>query len=55
MKYKKDLGGLLVLSGLAWQVFRSIQSIYTPTQAILVVLFAYLGLQLTYFVYFKNN
>ena len=55
MKYKKDLGGLLVLAGLAWQVFSSIQSSYTPTQAILVVIFAYLGVRLTYFVYFKNN
>ena len=55
MKYKKDLGGLLVLAGLAWQVFSSIQSSYTPTQAILVVIFGYLGVRLTYFVYFKNN
>ena len=55
MKYNKDLGGLLVLAGLAWQVFSSIRSDYTPTQVILVVIFAYLGLRLTYFVYFKNN
>ena len=55
MKNKKDLGGLLVLAGLVWQVFSSIQSSYTPTQAILVVIFAYLGVRLTYFVYFKNN
>jgi len=55
MKYKKDLGGLLVLAGLAWQVFSSIRSSYTPTQAIFVVIFAYLGVRLTYFVYFKNN
>jgi len=55
MKYKKDLGGLFVLLGFTWQVFGSIRSSYTPTQAILVVLFAYLGVRLTYFVYFKNN
>ena len=55
MKYKKDLGGLLVLLGFTWQVFDSIRSSYTPTQAILVVIFAYFGIRLTYFVYFKNN
>ena len=55
MKYKKDLGGLLVLLGLAWQVFDSIRSSYTLTQVILIVIFAYLGVRLTYFVYFKNN
>ena len=55
MKYKKDLGGLIVLITFAWQVFGSIRSSYTPTQAIFVVIFAYLGLRLTYFVYFKNN
>ena len=55
MKYKKDLGGLFLLLGFAWQLFRSIGSSYTPTQAILVVIFAYLGVRLTYFVYFKNN
>ena len=55
MKYKKDLGGLLVISGFTWQVFDSLRFSYTPTQAILVVMFAYLGIRLTYFVYFKNN
>ena len=55
MKYKKDVGGLLVLLGLAWQVFDSIRSSYTLTQVILIVIFAYLGVRLTYFVYFKNN
>jgi len=55
MKYKKDLGGFLVLIGLGWQVFSSIRSDYTPTQVILVAIFAYLGIRLTYFVYFKNN
>ena len=55
MKYKKDFGGFLVLLGLAWQVFDSIRSSYTLTQVILIVIFAYLGVRLTYFVYFKNN
>ena len=55
MKYKKELGALFVLSSLAWQVFRSIRSSYTPTQAILAVIFAYLGVRLSYFVYFKNK
>tara|TARA_B100000886_G_scaffold232373_1_gene162332 strand:+ start:101 stop:268 length:168 start_codon:yes stop_codon:yes gene_type:complete len=55
MKYKKDLGGLIVLITFTWQVFDSIRSSYTPTQAIFVVIFGYLGLRLTYFVYFKNS
>jgi len=55
MKYKKDIGGLFVLLGFAWQIFGSIRTSFTPTQAILVVIFAYVGVRLTYFVYFKNN
>ena len=55
MKYKKELGGLFVLLGFTWQAFTSLSSSYTPTQAILVVIFAYLGVRLTYFVYFKNK
>ena len=55
MKYIKDFGGFLVLLGLAWQVFSFTRSDYTPTQVILAAIFAYLGLRLTYFVYFKNN
>ena len=55
MKYKKDLGGFLVLLGLTWQVFSVLDSSYTPTQVILTVIFAYLGVRLTYFVYFKNE
>jgi len=55
MKYRKDLGSFLVLLGLAWPVFRSLRDSYTPTQVILTVIFAYLGMRLTYFVYFKNN
>ena len=54
-KYQKELGGLFALLAIVWQAFGSLSSSYTPTQAILVVLFAYLGLKLTYFVYFKNN
>ena len=54
-KYQKNLGALLVFLALTGQAFGSLNSSYTPTQAILVVLFAYLGIQLTYFVYFKNN
>jgi len=54
-KYQKKLGGLFALLAIVWQAFGSLSSSYTPTQAILVVLFAYLGLKLTYFVYFKNN
>ncbi len=55
MKYKKDLAALFVLLNLTWQVFRAINSSYTPTQLILVVIFAYLGVRLCYFVYFKNK
>ena len=55
MKYKKDLGALLVTLGIVWNVFSGIRSSYTPTQTILVVILAYLGIRLTYFVYFKNN
>ena len=40
MKYKKHLGGLFVLLGFTWQVFDGWSS-YTPTEAILVVIFAY--------------
>ena len=55
IKFNKDLGGFLVLLCLAWQLFSSIRSDYTPTQVILVSIFTYLGMRLTYFVYFKNN
>ena len=54
MKYKKDLAGLFVLLGLTWQVFDTIRFSHTPTEAILVVIFAYIGVRLTYFVYFKK-
>jgi hypothetical protein len=55
MKYKKNLGAFVVLLAFTWHTFSSLNSSYTPTQAILVVLFVYLGLQLTYLVYFKNK
>jgi len=55
MKYKKDLSVLLIFLGFAWPVFNILDSSYTPTQVILTVIFAYLGVRLTYFVYFKNN
>ena len=55
MKYKKELGALIVFLTLASQVFRSFRSDYTPTQVILTAIFAYLGMRLTYFVYFKDN
>lgn len=55
MKYKKDLGGLLVILGIVWNVFGAIRSSYSPTQAILVVTFAYVGVRLSYFVFFKKK
>ena len=55
MKYKKELSALLIFLGFAWRVSDILDSSYTPTQVILTVVFAYLGLRLTYFVYFKNN
>ena len=54
-KYKKELGGLFALLAIVWPVFRSLRDSNTPTQVILTVIFAYLGMRLTYFVYFKNN
>jgi len=55
MKYKKELGALIVFLTFAWQIYLSFRDSYTPTQVILVAIFAYLGMRLTYFVYFKNN
>ncbi len=54
-KYKKELGGLFALLAIVWPVFRSLRDSYTPTQVILTVIFAYIGIRLTYFVYFKNK
>lgn len=55
MKFKKDLGGFLALLAKAWPAFELFRNSYTPTQVILGVIFAYIGVRLTYFVYFKNN
>mgnify|MGYP001495732374 FL=1 len=55
MKNKKNLGGLLSLLAIGWPVFNALRSTYTPTQVILTVIFAYIGVRLIYFVYFKNN
>ena len=55
MKYKKELSVLLIFLTFAWPVFNILDPSYTPTQVILTVIFAYLGMRLTYYVYFKNN
>ena len=55
MKYKKELSVLLIFLTFAWPVFDILDPNYTPTQVILTVIFAYLGIRLTYFVYLKNN
>tara|TARA_B100000579_G_scaffold264439_1_gene217995 strand:- start:145 stop:312 length:168 start_codon:yes stop_codon:yes gene_type:complete len=55
MKYIKNLGGLFVLLSFAWQALSSLRSSYTPTQVIFIAIFSYLGVRLTYFVYFKNK
>ena len=55
MKYKKELSVLLIFLTFAWPVFDILDPSYTPTQVILTVIFAYLGMRLTYFVYFKKN
>ena len=54
-KYQKELGGLFALLTIVGPVFNALRSSYTPTQVILIVIFAYIGVRLTYFVYFKNN
>ena len=55
MKYKKELSALLIFLTFAWPVFDILDSNYTPTQVILTVIFAYLGMRLTYFVYSINK
>ena len=55
MKFKKDLGGFLALLAITWPAFGLFRNSYTPTQVILGAIFAYIGVRLTYFVYFKNN
>ena len=54
MKYKKDLGGFVVLLALAWPAFHLIRNTYTPTQVILDTIFSYLGVRLCIFDYFKK-
>ena len=55
MKYKKELSVLLIFLTFGWPVFNILDSSYTSTQVILTIIFAYLGMRLTYFVYSKNN
>ena len=55
MKYKKNLGGFFAFLALAWPASHLFRNIYTPTQVILAAIFSYIGVRLTYFVYFKNN
>ena len=55
MKFKKNLGAFLALLAIAWPAFELFRNSYTPTQVILGAIFAYIGVRLTYFVYFKNN
>ena len=55
MKYKKNWGGIFVFLALAWPASQFFRDIYTPTQVILAAIFSYIGVRLTYFVYFKNN
>ena len=55
MKYKKDLGGFLTLLAIAWPAFDLFRNSYTPTQVILAAIFSYIGVRLTYFVYFTNK
>ena len=55
MKFKKNLGGYLALLAIAGPAFALFRNIYTPTQVILAAIFLYIGVRLTYFVYFKNN
>ena len=49
------LSVLLIFLTFAWPVFEILDPSYTPTQVILTVIFAYLGMRLTYFVYSKNK
>ena len=55
MKYKKDLGGFLAFLAIVWPAFELFRNTYNPTQVILGAIFAYIGVRLTYFVYFKNE
>lgn len=55
MKFKKNLGGYLALLAIVWPASALFRNNYTPTQVILAAIFLYIGVRLTYFVYFKNN
>ena len=55
MKYKKNLGAFLALLAIAWPAFDLFRNNYSPTQVILGAIFAYIGVRLTYFVYFQNK
>jgi hypothetical protein len=55
MKYKKNLGGLFAFLALAWPAFELFRNNYSPTQVILAAIFSYIGVRLTYFVYFTNK
>ncbi len=55
MKYKKNLAGFFAFLAIAWPAFQLFRNTYTPTQVILAAIFSYIGVRLTYFVYFKNK
>ena len=56
MKFKKrNLGAFLAFLALAWPASEFFRNTYTPTQVILAAIFSYIGVRLTYFVYFKNK
>jgi len=55
MKFKKNLGAFLALLAIAWPASELFRNTYTPTQVILAAIFSYIGVRLTYFVYFKNK
>ena len=55
MKYKKNLGGFLAFLALAWPAYDLFRNRYSPTQVILAAIFSYIGVRLTYFVYFTNK
>ena len=55
MKYKKNLGGFFAFLALAWPAFELFRNNYSPTQVILAAIFSYIGVRLTYFVYFSNK
>ena len=54
-KYQKELGGLFALLAIAWPAFDLFRNNFSPTQVILGAIFSYIGVRLTYFVYFTNK